>query len=1031
VSTSGGSKGPETDPLAATAIEPPSGPAAVAPTTVGIPHLKRAAREIDSAGPTRPGETVPGRSDLLVERAEKIDRFVVVGKLGEGGMGVVLAAFDPTLDRKVAIKMLHDGVSEAYGARLEREAKAMAQLSHPNVVTVHETGVFEGRIYIAMEFVDGVTLGKWLREQPRGRDEILDLYVQAGRGLAAAHDVGLVHRDFKPDNVLVGRDGRARVSDFGLVSAVGEVLTVSDRTAPTIPSIGRSSLTVTGAVMGTPLYMAPEQHQGKIADAKADQFSYCVALWHALCGEVPYGADSYDALVENVTGGRLRPIPRGAKVSAKLRAVLVRGLAANPDDRFPTMHALLAAVARARRPARWPWVAAAAVVIAGGATATVLAVRGAKADPCAGGDKRLAGAWSPQRRAAVTAAFHPLGGIADEIAARVTGNLDAYAAGWVASHRKTCEATKVRGEQTAELLDLRMACLDRLRTQLSALADRFAEPSSAMLNQAIDASGALEHVTACDDAARLRAAIPLPADPAARTKIADLEAQFAEARSYDILGRYPEAQRIATPLAQEAKQVGYAPLEAKAILLRAGSEYRNGSLELAEASYREAAEASGRARDDARIAQSWIDLMNVLAAQGKAADALELLVVARTSAERVSEQPELGARLANTVAGIYLSQGKAADAKTEYEKALGFAERAGKKSPIYGHALHNMAIGLWSAGDTEGAKTYFASAREVFLAQVGPNHPSIAYLERNLGDLAVRDGDLDGSIAHYKEAARIWEGAQGKDHVDVAMAYEPMSWALMRKGDLTAARAAGEKALAVRVAKLDPDNPQIAQSQLYLADIDTAEGTPASLDAAEKRVAEALRSQEARLGTEDIKLAATLDRMAVLLATRGKTAQALGIAERGLAIRTKVLGDHSDTAYSHLLVGEAQLALGKPVDAAKNFERAAVLWEKANGVADPDVAKARTEQAEALSQQGKHAEALALVDKWIPIGEKAGAPPQQLGGMRAAHVRILYAAGRKVAAIALATSARAAIAGDGTAARALAELDAWLAAHAK
>jgi len=204
------------DPLAETAVETDAGSGEVRP-----------------AGAL--GETVvsiPQRESINIAAQAKIGRFVIVEKIGRGGMGVVYAAYDPQLDRRVAIKMLHDGLSETQGARLEREARAMAQLSHPNVVTVHETGMFEGRLYIAIEYVAGQTFGAWLRSQPRTQLAILDLMLQAGRGLVAAHAVGLVHRDFKPENVLVGHDGRARVSDFGLVTAAGDVVTTRDDNSP-------------------------------------------------------------------------------------------------------------------------------------------------------------------------------------------------------------------------------------------------------------------------------------------------------------------------------------------------------------------------------------------------------------------------------------------------------------------------------------------------------------------------------------------------------------------------------------------------------------------------------------------------------------------------------------------------------------------------------------------------------------------------------------------------------------------------------
>src|SRR5262245_54254566 len=232
-------------------------------TPVGTPVLPLADTNVDPARDVHPGAIDAAareadRRDRQMEGLRQgtlIGRFTVLDVVGAGGMGVVVVAHDSKLDRKVAIKMLHDDVSEGHGPRLEREAKAMAQLSHPNVVTVHETGVWEGRLYIAMEYVQGETLGEWLRGGKRSRKEILDVLIQAGRGLSAAHAAGLVHRDFKPENVLVGKDGRARVSDFGLVSSVGDPAAPAGGATTTLVLRRRkknSSLTMEGAVMGTP-----------------------------------------------------------------------------------------------------------------------------------------------------------------------------------------------------------------------------------------------------------------------------------------------------------------------------------------------------------------------------------------------------------------------------------------------------------------------------------------------------------------------------------------------------------------------------------------------------------------------------------------------------------------------------------------------------------------------------------------------------------------------------------------------------------
>ena len=961
----------------------------------------------------------------------RIGRFTALDVIGAGGMGVVLVAHDSKLDRKVAIKMLHDDVSEGHGPRLEREAKAMAQLAHPNVVTVHETGTWEGRLYIAMEYVEGETLAELLRNKAPGQREVLDLMLQAGRGLAAAHEAGLVHRDFKPDNVLVGKDGRARVSDFGLVSEVGAA---GDRSLDGTTLITRkkgstSSLTQAGAVMGTPLYMAPEQHRGQVADAKADQFSFCVTLWQALCGEAPYGADTYEALVSNVTGGKIRPVPRGVKFPARIRAIVTRGLAASPADRFPSMRELLAELERARRPPRWPYAAAAGAVLAGGVAAVLAFSGGDQRDLCGGGKARLAGVWDPPRRAAIAQVFTAAGSPrAAGIWQRVEQRVDRHAAGWVAHHRAVCQATHERGEQSADLLDLRMRCLDRRLADLDAILDRFQDsPGAEVLLKADDVTAGLGGFDDCDDVDRLKERVALPSDPAARARIEELEARLAEARSYEKLGRYAQAREIATQVALATPGLGYPPLEAEAVLMRAGLEFYSGDHAAAEKSYREAAEAAARARDDRRLAKAWIDLIQALGAQGRHEDALELVPVARTAAERVSDDLQLSARFANNLAGIYQALGRYPEAKAEYEKALALQRRIGEdNNPTLPHALNNLGTVLWHTGELDKAKALFDEARTRLEKTLGPEHPTVAYVHRNLGDLAILQPDLDAAIAHYRAAQTIWENVHGVDNVDVAMALEPLCHALARKGEAAAAREAGERALALREAKFGPDHVLVAQVLLVLVDADLAAGDPEAIERAAGRLARAIAIQEKVYGPDHIQLAHTFDRQAELAGGRGKWADALVARERSLAIRTKVLGDHNDTGYSSLKRGEALLALGRADEAYAAFERTAAIYKKVNN--DPkENAEMDARLAEARSHQGRHAEALQRFAAAASAAVAAGSPPELLALIKFRHAEALLRAKKKKEALALAREARGSTENPAF----QAPIDAWLKQHAR
>jgi len=313
----------------------------------------------------------PTRRGYFGESA-RIGRFAVLRTLGEGGMGVVYSAYDEELDRRVALKLLRPGRdnSPRNQARMQREARAMAKLSHPNVVQVYEVGRFEEQVFLAMEFVQGRTLGAWLKAAPRSWQEILHVMVQAGRGLHAAHESGVIHGDFKPDNILIDAEDRVRVLDFGL-SRRTETASASQKAAAASGEAGRSlqgpvlkqapatlSGTTTGStardadeladdrrsnarIAGTPAYMAPEQHRHVQANQRTDQFSFCVTLFTALYGLHPFSGGSLLELIIKLTDGKVNPVPAGTPVPGAIHAVVVRGLLVDPEQRWPSLAELL------------------------------------------------------------------------------------------------------------------------------------------------------------------------------------------------------------------------------------------------------------------------------------------------------------------------------------------------------------------------------------------------------------------------------------------------------------------------------------------------------------------------------------------------------------------------------------------------------------------------------------------------------------------------------------------------------------------
>ena len=389
----------------------------------------------------------------------RIGRFTVLRRLGAGGMGVVYSAYDDELDRKLAIKLLRtDRRGEGAESRLRREAQAIARLSHPNVIGVFEVGRHGGALFVAMEFVHGQTLREWLAA-PRSCVEILDAYRQAGDGLQAAHDAGLVHRDFKPDNVMIGEDGRVRVLDFGLAAAIGEVC---DSNAAESGE-QQARLTLTGTIMGTPRYMAPEQRQGMRADARSDQYSFCVSLWEALYGE------THGQLADRSEPWARPAEPdaafRGVAVAPAVRKVLLRGLDQSPEARWPSMRELLRALDRSvRRRRRGVWVAMLGTLgIAGVAWLSM-------PDACPDPQAKLEDVWSRSRiqvaREAVAASGQDLSLGAWQDLER---QLDTHAAQWSSALTASCDAQLDEEERLEQRL-----CLEQVLSSFRELTDALA-----------------------------------------------------------------------------------------------------------------------------------------------------------------------------------------------------------------------------------------------------------------------------------------------------------------------------------------------------------------------------------------------------------------------------------------------------------------------------------------------------------------------------------------------------------------------------
>jgi tetratricopeptide (TPR) repeat protein len=682
-----------------------------------------------------------------------IGRYVFRRWIGTGGMGVVVAAYDPELDRQVAIKLVLAD-SEEGRARLKREAQAMARLSSPNVVTVYEVMWIGERAGIVMELVDGEDLASWQRTaRPRWRD-VVGAYVQAARGLAAAHRAGLVHRDFKPSNALRDRDGVVRVTDFGLVRS-GPV-DAADESPDVTPSTARadeagsftSTLTRTGSIVGTPAYMAPEQHLRAPVDARTDQWALACSLYEAVYGQRPFVGEDRQTLAAAVTSGVARPEPSDSEVPRRIRAVIRRALSSRPEDRFANMEALIAALSLPRRATR---IAAGAGVVVMAAALVVGTAVARHRTTCQGLEGPLANFWTSARKAAVRARFAAAGaGLPATVADQVIARIDQYGADWLAARTNACTDGQ-KGVESRELLDSRMRCLDQRLAELSGVVDGLTDAAPATLRSASDAVEKLHLVADCQDP---RDAVPRPASATARAAIADAEQGLARAWAMQALGQYDRAQPLAQKAADVGERTGFSPVLARALVLRGECEDRKRDYAAAKATYERAASVAAKAKDDATVVEALARGSLVVGNHmGRPAEALAARRFVDLTLERAGEPPHIRAMWHHILAILLYTQ-------EHYDEALASERDA---VDTWRKILPPRHVYLIDSLETEGnievargeAEKADALLKEVLAARLasrGPDDQGVADALTNLGTLEGSRGNLPAAIAYLERA---------------------------------------------------------------------------------------------------------------------------------------------------------------------------------------------------------------------------------------------------------------------------------------
>jgi eukaryotic-like serine/threonine-protein kinase len=891
----------------------------------------------------------PAARQTAVTTGMTLGRYRLRERIGEGGMGVVFAAYDPELDRTVAVKVLHPGLGGAGSRgeeRLRREGQTMARMAHPNVIRVYDVGVQGDIVFVAMEYIAGGTLKRWLEDAPRSADDILAAFGQAARGLAAAHDAALVHRDFKPSNVLVSDDGRVLVTDFGVARASIDPPS-DDRDAPRVDPLG-ATMTRAGSLVGTPAYMAPEQLQGRPVDGRADQFSFCVALWRALYGTAPYAGESWSELAKSTAEGRIAEPPASARVPEHVRAALERGL--NPDSarRFPSVGALMQALDPDRRHRRRVRAAIAVGALMAVAVVAAVAVTRMRADPCAVAVDRFAGVWDPGARAAVHAAFGATGApYAGTSFGEMARQLDGRRAAWESMRRQSCEATRVRKEQSDSMLDARAACLESSFAEIAAFIGVLRHADTAAVRGAAQAAATVGDIASCGDVSALGRRAPLPADATRRRAIATVEAELASVRARVAAGQYRQAEPDANRLVERARQTAYAPVLADALAAAGDVQDKLMHNAAAEKLFEQSLLAAEAGGDDSVRFDDEVALVSEVGYHlERDADGLKHAARARALLQRLGADRRREARLTRAVALAAWWNGRYEEARGESERAVALQEAIDPRGADLARALHLYGVVLQDMKHDEASLAPLERARTIGEAALGAEHPVVAQIEQTIGGSLRRLGRYDAAAKQYLASLAKIEHSMGKDASDYATALQNLGTLYLDQEKFDDAIAYLERASDQLVKSLGAEHSRVADALEILGSAYSKAGYAAKAEAALER---AIAIHRARLGPNAPPTASSLRILGDHFLHIGQPARAAASYEQAIAALTASQGEKSLLLARPLArLGDAEVALGQRARARDAYARAIAVVAN-----DKSQAALRSELDAALAKLSK------------------------------------------------------------------------------
>lgn len=901
----------------------------------------------DAPGPTAPlleTADVPVRAP-----GQTVDRYLVLRSIGAGGCGEVLSAFDPVLDRNVAIKILRGDGGRA--AALLREARTLAKMNHPNIVAIYDAGVTQEHPFLAMELVTGSDLHGWLRsEEPREPGDVLTMVLRAGEGLAAAHEAGIVHGDIKPANILIG-DGRALVTDFGV--AVWDAGAQEAETDDDEPRL-----------VGTPAYMAPEQYRGTQADARSDQFAFCQTAWEALFGDAAYRAQTSVEFTDEAAPDPQVSIPSHRRITSaaelasleaaklagppeapesvhpqRVAKALRRGLSADPAERWPSMEALLAVLRDDPwRRKRWWYLGSGALgltLLASAMTALWLAPE----PPCQGAAAAL-GELAGPRLNAMDQALQ--GGNPAYDAARdyASFSIRRYAQGWQAMHSETCEATAIRREQSAEVLDLRMQCLQRARTRLDAATQVLLDDGPAALPGIHRVTAGLPPLSGCADVPALTAEVPPPEDAALREQVEDVQRSLARIEADANAGHQKEALAELGPLVELTRSLEHPPVLAEVLsshgrLLETMGQYKAAGSALEEA-YQVALEhgptrVAIKAAGDLAYVYS-TDLPDLARAEVYGNSAIRLV-------RRNHADTGLEAAVLTDHSSVLMAQGDIEASDALDRRALDIRQHAlGPNHITLAEVLENLAGTAMLRGHYEEAETLGHRALEILTSHLGDQHPTVARSRLGLAQTLHMAGDRTSEVIELlQQVLKAQEAALGSEHPELAWTLLTMGEALDDQARWAEGGAAFERSLALRQAALGADHPDVAASLQALGGHHLQAG---DVDEGESMLRQAIETFERTLGAENLALAPMYGNLGSALFLQEKYEQARIPLARALELYERNVGPaHPETRPVHLNLGRIEFETGHWDEALQAYERALGVTEAAHGGEHPDLVR--------------------------------------------------------------------------------------------